>query len=432
MLSRDGQRLSELTPKEHPDHLAALSLLYATRMALRVIEEVKAREEEYDYIKDLTSQIDGLSDDIPLARRARRLLWCGPVRESNAVSESVAAPAASIHVNPTKQSPAPRTPRTPNLGNLRYQQQPVQRMSRLVTAVRDWDAQRSRSGSLCSSASSTLSIRTCDTTTSSSSVSVLATPKSDRYTGFVPGSAAKKALKANGARVPAEYGDYVPESNTGMLNVMVFPDVVVLAVPKPCADGAADAERRCHLLETRGLSRILDVNEGVCSTSSLAGREADYTTANGLIALDLIPIGPEYLDSGLVGEDTPVVSITLTLPKTQNEDEAYEQLRSALRKCQQHTVRSLSFPAQPGSMMEDVEIDTRQSLVGILSSGLPLPKSPSIQFDEAAKGQRRDAVDGEREERGWWTLRFQQVLRELQREEASNSVPLVSAHTKIR
>lgn len=138
------------------------------------------------------------------------------------------------------------------------------------------------------------------------------------------------------------------------------------------------------------------------------------------MTLDLISIGVEHLDSGLVGEDTSIVSLKFSLPAGNTNDQ--RELLTAVRKCQHHALRSLSFPSLPDSLMEDIEIDTRQSLVGILSTGLPLPKSPSIQFEEASKGQRRDAVDGEREERGWWTLRFQQVLRELQREEIPMSL----------
>jgi hypothetical protein len=54
-------------------------------------------------------------------------------------------------------------------------------------------------------------------------------------------------------------------------------------------------------------------------------------------------------------------------------------------------------------------------LDALLSSGLPFPKSPSLQQ------QQEDFIgDGgcsrrEREERGWWTVRFQQILRELLR-----------------
>ena len=142
------------------------------------------------------------------------------------------------------------------------------------------------------------------------------------------------------------------------------------------------------------------------------------------LSLALIPVRSEQLDTGLIGDGTRVTAVTLCLPAGTSGGER-QRLLDGLRKSQHHTFRSLSMPTLPGTLMEDLEIDTRQSLVGILSSGLPLPKSPSIQFEEAQKGLRRDVADGEREERGWWTLRFHQVLRELQREEglASFIVP---------
>lgn len=46
-----------------------------------------------------------------------------------------------------------------------------------------------------------------------------------------------------------------------------------------------------------------------------------------------------------------------------------------------------------------------------------------------------DPVEGERQERGWWTLRFQQVLREMQRKEPVATVDLnveVNARTGAR
>lgn len=52
-----------------------------------------------------------------------------------------------------------------------------------------------------------------------------------------------------------------------------------------------------------------------------------------------------------------------------------------------------------------------------------------MQFATAAQGggpgehgEKEDRAQGEREERGWWTLRFQQVLREFQREEVPVAV----------
>lgn len=44
---------------------------------LRVLHEVKVREDEYTFVKDIESRIDGLSPSTQLARRERRLLWHG-------------------------------------------------------------------------------------------------------------------------------------------------------------------------------------------------------------------------------------------------------------------------------------------------------------------------------------------------------------------
>ena len=66
----------------------------------------------------------------------------------------------------------------------------------------------------------------------------------------------------------------------------------------------------------------------------------------------------------------------------------------------------------------DLEVDTHQSVLSIMASGLPLPKSPSVQLEEVAHGESGNPRQQEREERGWWSLRFQQVLREMQRRDA--------------
>jgi len=58
------------------------------------------------------------------------------------------------------------------------------------------------------------------------------------------------------------------------------------------------------------------------------------------------------------------------------------------------------------------------SVSAILASGLPLPKSPSTQMAE----QGADPAQQEREARGWWTIRFQQVLREMQHGSALISI----------
>lgn len=48
----------------------------------------------------------------------------------------------------------------------------------------------------------------------------------------------------------------------------------------------------------------------------------------------------------------------------------------------------------------------RNYIDSLVTCGMPIPKSPSFQFDGSDKRQ-------EREERGWWSLRFREVLREM-------------------
>lgn len=92
---------------------------------------------------------------------------------------------------------------------------------------------------------------------------------------------------------------------------------------------------------------------------------------------------------------------------------------SAFQRSQQATLRLLSLASQYGSVssLTDVELEVQQSAASILASGLPLPKSPSLQQDEIRRGESSSTRRQEREERGWWSLRFQQVLRDLQRQD---------------
>jgi hypothetical protein len=86
-----------------------------------------------------------------------------------------------------------------------------------------------------------------------------------------------------------------------------------------------------------------------------------------------------------------------------------------LRQCCQHALRSLSSPYGKNHLAHaSKESEISQSVLSILASGLPFPKSPSMQLHGVELGQAGDAEQQEREERGWWSLRFHEVLREIQ------------------
>jgi len=70
----------ELTSKTHQDFLSTFSLSRArsTDLVIKVMTEVKIREDEYNLIKRFSTRIQGLSASSQLATRDRRLLQSGP------------------------------------------------------------------------------------------------------------------------------------------------------------------------------------------------------------------------------------------------------------------------------------------------------------------------------------------------------------------
>ena len=138
-----------------------------------------------------------------------------------------------------------------------------------------------------------------------------------------------------------------------------------------------------------------------------------------LIALDVLPfdVNLQSVSSSLL--DVVYFSVTKDQESEQDTTSPSSWL-AAFKKSLQFSLRSVSNPknATVTSNLEielesDLEhlLDTRETMHSILGSGLPMPKSPSLQIKENDKRRL------EREERGWWTLRFQQVLREFQRQE---------------
>ena len=93
---------------------------------------------------------------------------------------------------------------------------------------------------------------------------------------------------------------------------------------------------------------------------------------------------------------------------------------SAFTRSSRLYLRSLSFPSRHDARDyvydSDEAADFRYTVSCLLSSGLPMPKSPSGQLSTNHMGTTEtDSKTVEREERGWWSLRFQQVLGELRR-----------------
>jgi hypothetical protein len=146
-----------------------------------------------------------------------------------------------------------------------------------------------------------------------------------------------------------------------------------------------------------------------------------------LIRLDLLPVL-----APAPGLDTRVTRAYLSLteklisripgvPSSVIID-ARKKWLAAFRQSHQHTIRSLSYPMEE-KLNQPQQQDFLDSLEVIRSAGLPMPKSPSQQLIASPRllgphrkvSHKEEEIEGEREERGFWSLRFQLVMKERRR-----------------
>ncbi|KAL0948394.1 hypothetical protein HGRIS_010976 [Hohenbuehelia grisea] len=403
------RRLKELTCKTHSDYLSTITLSQSMNFMIQVMTEVKLREDEYDLTKRIERSLS-LPPHFGLAKRDRRLLFEGALYriEDGSVSSKDCDSSRQVDGFSTKGS------------------------ARLVEAINEWDSQRHRAGSLKSTSSSStgVSFGTC----SSASSAHPFTPTSERFGTVYPltsphSQTRGSALASRARKTSSGNTRKISPQRPHKWRVFVFTDLVVFAVP-----GRSDATGNTSwtLATDCGISRILDVSERQDDNNQL--QEASE------IELEVIPSDMDLLgsaaDSGRVQTlffSIPQDHSTTTPHSTTTTDSSRSTWLSALRKCQQFTLRSMAIPAIYGSMrIPEVQDDpgVQQSVHSLLSSGLPIPKSPSVQLNAAGHGERGSAVSREREERGWWSLRFQQVLREFQRDESPFFVPNPSLDTR--
>lgn len=190
------------------------------------MQEVRAREEEYDFVKAVTLQVLGLPDKTSLARRERRLLHYGPILWLRS--------AADEHGNTTPIAPAVQLNGKTLIRSVsrseRSNEDAAQRTSRLASAIHNWHIKKARPGSISSSTSSSLSLRSYPTTSSNTTHS--------------------SAAQLNDAKTES-----IP------IHAFIFCDLMLLASSgsKPGLP-VQESEEEWHLLEDMGLSRVLSVS----------------------------------------------------------------------------------------------------------------------------------------------------------------------------
>jgi hypothetical protein len=397
-----AQRLLDVTPQGHPDHLATFSLLHCTETIIRVMREVKLQEEEYELVKDRLGHIKGLPASLQLAHRSRRLLARGRLeRENPAGNVRAATTGRELHDHRRSHHAA------------------GVRQSRLISVIQ-------------SRAVRSDSIRT----TSESNTSMGSHFSDDLQSKHYPSDFFRHSPSASSlARQDVWERQFTSPRNAQpilelraeTLYTLVFNDLALFA--SPIYDPSARHDREMpgyswSLIEGIGISRVLKVIED-----------------SSQIVLDLLPVDLENIATGKIPDSGQVITLSLSVPSmsssgAQLDMAGLSRLRSnwvsAFQECAEYTLRALSFPTESGKLAAPTpglvwDSNPQTSVSAILASGLPLPKSPSTQMAEQQGAA--DPAEQEREARGWWGLRFQQVLREMQHGFTRALIPVPSSGT---
>ena len=151
-----------------------------------------------------------------------------------------------------------------------------------------------------------------------------------------------------------------------------------------------------------------------------------------ILSLEVATVDPLGLNDTFNFRSSSWRIVDLLLPPPPSRDQVdvncndhFQPWLNSLRQCCKNILRKLTFityPDQEGTSFlgSDRALDTHLVVSSLTASGLPIPRSPSGNLPEtcSAGGDRRPGSSDEREERGWWSLRYQQVCREFQRQDS--------------
>ncbi|KAJ6491590.1 Dbl homology domain-containing protein [Mycena vulgaris] len=248
------RKLLECTPKSHTDYIPTFGLLHSTEMVIKVMTEVKIREDEYDLVKSISQRIKGLPSAVPLAKRGRRLLYQGQlIRIRTDILDPEPYPVdESVLLDDRRKSRA----------------EPPKRSSNLVHAIQEWGQRRERSGSVKSNGSSSTaaSFSSYATNSSGASSEPPLTPSSPRFPSRSSFQMARSKVSGSArTSTPQEgtspYRSSLADARSGetqLVQVFIFTDfVVVTSVSK----SRHYESEEWTLLENVGIAKVLGVTE---------------------------------------------------------------------------------------------------------------------------------------------------------------------------
>ncbi|KAG8851759.1 hypothetical protein FRB96_009124 [Tulasnella sp. 330] len=429
------KQLWELTPRNHPDHLATFSLLHSTETVIKVMQEVKAREEEYDLIKSLTNRIKGLPAGFQLAHRDRRLVAQGLLRRINPSDKDQAALNSAP---PTWQSATDRissqtfssaspsifsAPMTPNLAKLMpitaprslHQFSPGDHTHGPIPTFRP----DSTASDLTTSSEDSRSITSSNLHMSPSTTMYSLRNDTGSRRSFENDYPGEKFMDSHEQAQSQSRGSSIRGSlrlkREVQVYAFVFTDLVLLTAPvserHTLRSPKGAVQRECwKVLDDVGLCRVL----GVTNHSGRLNYEH-------LLALDLLPMTPgRNVDLSETICATPVflslperMASKMALGPPQVLEEARQKWLEAFDKCVQYTFRSLCLPTRHQypdlASSLDAVVDPRYSVLSILASGDLLPRTSCLPDLEA---EAMTGLSGD--ESRWWMAKFQRVVREME------------------
>jgi hypothetical protein len=150
---------------------------------------------------------------------------------------------------------------------------------------------------------------------------------------------------------------------------------------------------------------------------------------NIVLSLEAIALDANQFDENITEfRSSPFQVIDLVIPRLlpgDLEDSKFDSSQAmalepwllALRQCSQSTLRKLIFPGHQDTCSDQL-VDAHLAISSLIGSGLPMPRSPSGHLPQNGGTEEGRFLGDEREERGWWSLRYQQVFREFQRQDS--------------
>ena len=149
---------------------------------------------------------------------------------------------------------------------------------------------------------------------------------------------------------------------------------------------------------------------------------------NIVLSLEAISLDANQFDENTEFRSSPFQVVDFIIPRLRpgdaedskldcSEAVTLEPWLSALRRCSQSTLRKLIFPGHQDTCSDQL-VDTHLAISSLIGSGLPMPRSPSGHLPQIGGTEEGRFLGDEREERGWWSLRYQQIFREFQRQDS--------------